>query len=148
MKEHIAGWVTFITGAVISHINDIIGITVLFLLLFVVDFFSGCAASICKKKELRSYKFRWSFVKTFCYGGTFFFTYAFGILRGQEEFFEPILNVQIYVAAYIECVSILENMMVIFPGNLFFKYLHYMLTVQWIKKISGLKEAIKEHKKD
>ena len=146
MKEHIKEWLVFVGGAIVVHMNDIIGITVIFLLLFVIDFVTGITASLSKKKKIRSYKLRWSFVKMLCYLGTFAFTQILGIIIDQKVFFEQVLNLQIYVAAYIECVSILENMTVIFPNNLFFKWIHYMLTVEWIKKISGLKEFLKEHK--
>lgn len=146
MKEHVKEWLIFIGGAILACANDIIGVIVVFSLLFAIDFITGIAASFCKGGKIESHKSRWGFAKTLCYFGTFGLTLFFKSAGSDPGFFDYVLKLEIYVAAYIECVSILENMVVIFPKHLFFKYLHYMLTIEWVKKISGLKEFLKEHK--
>ena len=49
-----------------------------------------------------------------------------------------------YVALWIEAVSITENLIKIFPRVIFLEYIHFMISTEWVKKISGLANFLKE----
>lgn len=122
----------------------IIGVVILFLILFIADFISGCMASFLTGNKIESYRLRWSFVKTFCYFGTFVFTVISGLCLNKLPFFINIMKLEVYVALWIEAVSITENLIKIFPGVIFLEYMHFMISSEWVKKISGLTNFLKE----
>ena len=147
LKEYLLRWMLFAGGTLAAHASTFIGITILFLVIFVIDFITRCIASFLRGKQIESYKLRWSFVKTFCYFGTFVFTALTGICVNNVDVFLEILKLQVYVALWIECVSITENLIKIFPGVIFLEYLHFMISSEWVKKLSGLANYLKEKEK-
>ena len=54
------------------------------------------------------------------------------------------MKLEVYVALWIEAVSITENLIKIFPGVIFLEYMHFMISSEWVKKISGLTNFLKE----
>ena len=135
MEQYIHKWLLFSAGAITAYMSDIIGIVILFLILFIADFVTGCVASFLTGNKIESYRLRWSFVKTFCYFGTFVFTVISGLC---------LMKLEVYVALWIEAVSITENLIKIFPGVVFLEYMHFMVSSEWVKKISGLANFLKE----
>lgn len=144
MEQHLHKWVLFAVGATVSYMSDFIGIVVLFLVVFMLDFLTGCVASFLTGHRIRSYRLRWSFVKTTCYFGAFAFTVLTGICTNNLDMFMNIVKLEVYVALWVEAVSITENLMKIFPEVLFLEYLHFMISSEWVKKISGLANFLKE----
>lgn len=144
MKEQFAKWIIFASGAVTVYMNEFIGIVVLFLILFISDFMTGCVASFVCGNKIESYRLRWSFVKTFCYFGTFVFTILIGVCTNNLTFFVDMVKFEVYVALWIEAVSITENLIKIFPKVIFLEYMHFMISTEWVKKISGLTNFFKE----
>ena len=136
MEQYIHKWLLFSAGAITAYMSDIIGIVILFLILFIADFVTG--------NKIESYRLRWSFVKTFCYFGTFVFTVISGLCLNKLPFFINIMKLEVYVALWIEAVSITENLIKIFPGVVFLEYMHFMVSSEWVKKISGLANFLKE----
>jgi len=45
MEQYIHKWLLFSAGAITAYMSDIIGIVILFLILFIADFVTGCVAS-------------------------------------------------------------------------------------------------------
>ena len=144
MEQHLHKWFLFFAGAVTAYMSDFIGIVLLFLILFVTDFVTGCLASFMTGNKIESYRLRWSFVKTFCYFGTFVFTVFTGVCINKLSFFIGIVKLEVYVALWIEAVSIMENLIKIFPKVIFLEYIHFMISTEWVKKISGLTNFLKE----
>ena len=144
MEQYIHKWLLFSAGAVTAYMSDIIGVVILFLILFIADFISGCMASFLTGNKIESYRLRWSFVKTFCYFGTFVFTVISGLCLNKLPFFINIMKLEVYVALWIEAVSITENLIKIFPRVIFLEYIHFMISTEWVKKISGLTNFLKE----
>ena len=144
MKEQFTRWLMFSSGATAVYMNEFIGIFVLFAALFVTDFITGCVASFRAGDKIESYKLRWSFVKTLCYFGTFAFTLLAGVCVNNITLFINIVKLEVYVALWIEAVSITENLLKIFPGVLFLEYIHFMLSSEWVKKLSGMTNFLKE----
>lgn len=144
MEQHLHKWFLFSMGSVTAYMSDFIGIILLFLILFVADFITGCLASFMTGSKIESYRLRWSFVKTFCYFGTFVFTVFVGVCVNKLSFFIGIVKLEVYVALWIEAVSITENLIKIFPKVIFLEYIHFMISTEWVKKISGLTNFLKE----
>lgn len=144
--DMVGRWAAFAFGAIISQANDIIGILAVFIVVFVLDLITGLAKSIITGVKIESYKLRWSFAKTCCYLLTFAFTMFTGICVGAIDGAGAVLKVEVYTALWIELLSITENMTRIFPGVSLWGFLHHMLAFEWIKKVTGLADYLKEQK--
>lgn len=145
--------------AVFTNNADAIGFSMLLSLgLVILDFFTGLGASFCEGKSIQSKRLRWSFAKTLVYGGVLIFTLAIGVilhliaeLANTEKTSITtlittltIVKLETYVISYIEVLSNVENLRRIFPNNVFLKYLHWILSVEIIKKIPKYSEFLKE----
>lgn len=142
----IYSWLIYVGGAIIAYNHELIGIGVLFIFFFVSDFFTGFFASLKQGKGFQSSKARWSFAKAFCYFGTFAVIVFLGITLKKMDLFMNVLNVAVWSATWFECISNLENLLILFPNNRFLKFMHYILAVEWVKKIPGLSDFLKEEK--
>ena len=60
MEQYIHKWLLFSAGAITAYMSDIIGIVILFLILFIADFVTGCVASFLTGNKIESYRLRWS----------------------------------------------------------------------------------------
>jgi hypothetical protein len=143
----IRGWTIYATGAIVAYGQELTGIMLLFLFFFVPDFFTGFFASLKQGKGFRSSKARWSFVKSLCYFGTFATITFMGVALNETDMFMNALKVAVYSAVWFECVGNLENLLILFPENRHLRFLHYMLAVEWIKKIPGLSGFLKENRR-
>lgn len=148
MKDLVLKWMTFAAGLIYTQVQDIIGVVMLFMAFFVLDIFTGISASMVEGQGIKSRKLRWAFIKTLCYLGTFAFTLFIGVCINELEKIEYIFKVQLYFAAWTECVSNLENLMRIAPNMALWRYLHHMLTFEWVQKIPGLANYIKKREDD
>ncbi|MFV0397935.1 MAG: phage holin family protein [Bacteroidales bacterium] len=139
-------WMIYMGGAVLAYNNELIGIFILFAFFFITDFISGFLASVKMGHGFKSSKARWSFAKSFCYFGSFSVIVFMGIALRQADFFLGALKVAVYSATWFECVSNLENLLILFPDNRFLRFIYYILAVEWVKKIPGLSNFLKEEK--
>lgn len=135
----------------------IVSIT-LAVLLVVIDFASGVAASmLVDHVGIKSKRLRWSFAKTAVYSITILGTLCIGVFLhlistyADSSAGNTVINwtlagvkYEAYVASWVEIVSILENLIRIFPTNTFLKFIHYVVAVNFIKKIPLLANYFKE----
>lgn len=142
----IYSWLIYLVGAILAYSHELLGVAILFVFFFLSDFVTGFLASLKQGKGFQSSKARWSFAKSFCYLGTFAVIVFLGITLKKVETFMNILNVAVWSATWFECVSNLENLLILFPDNRFLKFMHYILAVKWVKKIPGLSDFLKEEK--
>ncbi len=142
-----------------QNMQTVVVACTLALLLVVIDFGTGVAASkIVDGIGIKSKKLRWSFAKLVVYVSAIAATLAVGIfLHMIDVFISPTsgrsdiltltliaVKYEAYVVAWIEIVSNLENLLRIWPDNKFLKYLHFVVSVDFIKKIPRLTDALKE----
>lgn len=139
-------WTVYVIGAILSYNFELIGISFLFIFFFIIDFITGFLASLKQGKGFQSSKARWSFAKAFCYFGTFAVIVFLGLTLKKMEFMMNVLNVAVWSATWFECISNLENLLILFPENRYLKFIHYILAVDWVKKIPGLSDFLKEEK--
>lgn len=124
-----------------------------------IDFLTGVSASFWVDGiGIKSRRLRWSFAKTLIYTFVMLSTLGIGVfLHLIDDFISPtphrsdILTVTLvcvkyeaYVASWIEVVSILENLLRMSPNNRFLKYIHYIVAVEFVKKIPKLADVLKD----
>lgn len=145
--------------AAFSDNADAVGFAIILAAALVVaDYITGIAASLYEGKGIVSKRMRWSFAKLTIYIITIIGTMFIGVLLHLiQVIIEPettktsvliatltILKFEAYVIAWIELLSNIENALRIFPKNIFLKFLHWILSVEAVKKIPKLAEFLKE----
>lgn len=128
--------------------------------LVVIDFITGVSASwFVDHRGIESKKLRWSFAKLLVYVMVIMATLAIGIfLHLIDNFITPTpgrsdiltltlvcVKYEAYVVAWVEIVSNIENCLRIWPDNKLLKYIHFVVSVDFIKKIPNLANALKEN---
>lgn len=130
--------------------------------LVAVDFVTGVFASKREGRaiKIRSKRMRWSLAKILVYSGCLLLTILVGLgLHAMEIILSNGINkvetnvliftlycvrVEAYFICWIESVSIIENLRRRFPDNMLLKFLHYIIAVEFIKKIPKLENFLKE----
>ncbi len=144
ITTYITRYTLFAIGLISTYINEFIGVSILFIIVFVIDFVTGTLASFRSGHKIESNRLRWSFAKTVCYLGTFAFTLLCGVFLDRTDTFVEVVKIEEYIAIWIEATSITENLIILFPGFEFFKVMNFMLSTVWVKKISGMMDYLKE----
>lgn len=142
-----------------QNVDAVIFSLVLAFVLVGIDFLTGVSASLwVDGVGIKSKRLRWSFVKTLVYTLVMLSTLGIGVfLHLIDDFISPTphrsdiltatlvcVKYEAYVAAWVEVVSILENLLRMFPDNRFLKYIHYIVAVEFVKKIPKLTEVLKD----
>lgn len=126
--------------------------------LVMADYVTGITASLYEGKKIVSKRMRWSFAKLVIYVVSVVGTLFTGVLLHLIEcliypdvtqtgiliFTLTAIKIESYIIAWVETVSNIENVRRIFPKNLFLKYLHWILSVEIVKKIPKFTEFLKE----
>jgi hypothetical protein len=55
-----------------------------------------------------------------------------------------VAKIEVWCIVYIEGLSIIENLLELFPGDKFLKFLHYLLSVEFLKYVPVLSNFLKE----
>lgn len=127
--------------------------------LIALDFITGVWKSKVSKVKVKiwSKRMRWSVVKVFIYVGALFFTACLGaglycidfIINSAKD--NQILNYTLFIVKYmtyiiswIETVSIIENGRKINPNSTFLKIIHYLVAIEFIRRIPKLHKVIRE----
>ena len=139
----------------LSYFQPILGVVVVFIALFGVDFVTGLLASFSKGQKFKSWKARESFFKLLVYVGCFMLIISVGrelheVDPQSDEFGKmlTVLKIVIYVAIWFEAKSNAENLRILFPKNRFVAFLDYVLGVEFVNKIPWLKNFLDKEKKD
>jgi phage-related holin len=140
-------YLIFLAGCIAAYFEPIAALLVLVASLFVVDFVTGVLKSVkmTGKLSLKSKKLRWSFVKMFVYMSvmaiTFYVCEAMGL---SDETAISVVKVEVWMVVYIEGLSIVENLEAIFAKDRFLKFLHYLLSVEFLKYVPFVSKFLKE----
>jgi phage-related holin len=137
-------YLLFIGGCVAAYFEPIAGITLVVVVLFVLDFFTGIGKALKSGDRIRSGKLKWSLYKLLTYLGvmtlTFFISESMGLGRGTGV---AVVKVEVWFIIYIEGLSIIENLQVI-KDNRYLQFIHYLLAVEFLKKFAVLGDFLKE----
>jgi len=137
-------YLVFGLTTVLAYFEPLYGLFVLVIGIFVADFFTGWAKSIVitKKIGLLSKKLRWSFVKMVVYLALIAFT--FYICSAMEVDWKGAVKIEVWWIIYTEGLSIVENLMVVFPHFSLLRFLHYLLAIEFLKVMPMIANYLKE----
>jgi phage-related holin len=137
----------FAAGCVAAYFEPIRALLVLVTALFVADFLTGIVKSrkLYGCWSLQSKRLRWSFVKMFVYMAVMALTFgvceAMMLSRGTGL---AVVKIEVWCIVYVEGLSIIENLLTLFPDDKFLKFLHYLLSVEFLKYVPVLNDFLKE----
>jgi phage-related holin len=137
----------FALGCVLTYFEPIQGLLFLVLALFFLDFVTGVIKSrkINRKWSLTSRKLRWSFVKMFVYMAVMAITFhVCEAMQLDKETALLAVKIEVWCIVYIEGLSIVENLQILLPDDRFLKFLHYLLSVEFLKYVPLLNDFLKE----
>ena len=138
----------FIAGGLMAYFKPIEPLILLVVVLFCTDFALGVCKSIRLKgcwKGLASFKLRWSLAKAAVY--LLVVSYTFFICEKMEvsnETIKSVIKLEVWSVVYIEGLSIVENLKVLFPNNKFLDIIHYFLSVEFLKYVPQLANFLKK----
>jgi hypothetical protein len=137
----------FCLSTIATYFEPILPLLVLVLVLFSFDFVTGVWKSLKTGVKIESYKLARSFGKLLCYllpmTLTFFTCEAMGL---SDDTAIAVVKVEVWAAIYVEGLSIVENLRVIYPRNSFLGYLYYLLSVEFLKVVPRLSNYFKQEK--
>jgi phage-related holin len=140
-------YLLFLAGSIAAYFEPIKFLLVLVAALFILDFITGVIKSrkINKTWALKSKKLRWSFVKMFVYMCVMALTFfVCNVMQVEKPVSLSVVKVEVWCIVYIEGLSIVENLLVLFPDDKFLKFLHYLLSVEFLKHVPMLSNFLKE----
>jgi phage-related holin len=140
-------YILFLSGGICSYFGPLGFLFKLVLILFIIDFVTGIIKSVKLNKALkiRSKRLRWSFVKMLVYMFVMALTfYVCGSMQLDSEITLSVVKLEAWCIVYIEGLSIVENLKLIFPDDKFLKFIHYALSVEFLKYVPILSSFIKE----
>jgi phage-related holin len=147
MKNELLKYMVFAVTSIAAYFEPINGLLILVATLFVADFITGVLKSVklTGSLSLKSKKLRWSFVKMFVYmavmGVTFYVCEAMGL---SDDTAISVVKIEVWMVVYIEGLSIVENLKTIFTKDKFLNFLHYMLSVEFLKYVPFVSKFLKE----
>jgi phage-related holin len=140
-------YLVFLAGAIAAYFEPINALLMLVCALFVLDFATGVIKSrkVNNTWQLKSKKLRWSFVKMLVYMSVMAITfYVCEAMRLSDDTAVSIVKVEVWMIVYIEGLSIIENLRTIFPNDKFLKFMHYLLSVEFLKYVPIVSNFLKE----
>jgi phage-related holin len=140
-------YLVFLAGCIAAYFEPIKVLVYLTILLFVIDFLTGVAKSVkvTGTFALKSKRLRWSFVKAAVYLAVMLLTFAVCEMLGLSvETGISAVRVEAWCIVYIEGLSIVENLLALFPTDKFLMFLHYLLSVEFLKYVPMLNSFLKE----
>jgi hypothetical protein len=140
-------YLLFIGGCVAAYFEPVQEILILVTGLFAVDFITGVLKShkVNGTWALKSKKLRWSFVKMFVYLAIMALTFVVcEMMQLSVDSGLSVVKIEVWCIVYIEGLSIIENLLVLFSGDKFLKFLHYLLSVEFLKYVPVLSNFLKE----
>lgn len=145
--NNILKYIIFIAGCFATYFEPIAALLVLIATLFVLDFITGVLKQVklTGKLLLKSRKIRWSFVKMFVYMAVMALTfYVCEAMQLGIETTISVVKIEVWCVIYIEGLSIVENLLVLFPEDKFLRFIHYLLAIEFLKYVPFVSNFLKE----
>jgi hypothetical protein len=140
-------YILFVAGCLAAYFEPLGFLLRLVAALFFADFVSGFVKSRkhCGRWMFRSKKLRWSFVKMFVYMCVMALTfYVCEAMQPERDTGLSAVKIEVWCIVYIEGLSIVENLRVLFPNDKFLQFIHYLLSIEFLKYIPLLNHFLKE----
>ncbi|MDR0602762.1 MAG: phage holin family protein [Bacteroidales bacterium] len=141
-------YLLFVATSVGAYFEPINALLILVAALFIFDFITGVLKSVklTGTLSLKSKKLRWSFVKMFVYMTVMAITfYVCEAMKLSKDTSISVVKIEVWMIVYIEGLSIVENLKTIFKDDKFLNFLHYMLSVEFLKYIPFVSKFLKEN---
>jgi phage-related holin len=145
--DSIFKYLVFAITAVASYFEPVGGLVALVLVLFAADFVTGFIKSVkvTRKVSVKSKKLRWSVVKMFVYLSVIALTFFIcEIMSVGIDATLAAVKIEVWCIVYIEGLSIVENLQIIFPDDKFLGFLHYLLAIEFLKYVPALANFLKD----
>ena len=139
----------FICTAVWAYYINVHTLVYLLLGMWIADFICGYAKYVKETHtwNICSFRFRWSGAKLFVYIGITALIFFVGdMMRYDAETLFEVSRVWIWCCVYAEGLSIVENLLVVFPDNKALLILHWFLSVKFLTFIPKLSDYLKDKK--
>jgi phage-related holin len=143
-------YIVFVIGCIGAYFEPVQALLLLVITLFVFDFFTGIAKSrkTSGRWMLQSKKLRWSFVKMFVYLAIMALTFnVCEATRLSDAVALSVVKVEVWCIVYVEGLSIIENLLVVFPEDKFLRFMHYWFSVEFLRYFPLISGFFKEREK-
>jgi phage-related holin len=143
-------YLIFLAGCVGAYFEPIRLLVVLVVMLFCLDFATGVwkSVKINRSWEIKSKRLRWSFVKMVVYLSLIALSFVTcGFMQLRVDTAISVAKIEVWAIVYVEGLSIVENLLVIYPKDKFLRFLHYLLSVEFLKFIPIFGKFLKEEDK-
>ncbi|MDR2286829.1 MAG: phage holin family protein [Prevotellaceae bacterium] len=144
---NIVKYAVFVITLGMTYFEPIHGLLLLVAILFTVDFVTGFIKSVKTTHAIcvKSKRLRWSAVKMCVYLSIMALTFFICRIMGIElDATLSVIKIEVWCIVYIEGLSIVENLQVIFPNDKFFSMIHELLAIEFLKYIPILSSFLKE----
>jgi hypothetical protein len=134
-------------GCAFAYFEPLKWMVIIILLLFSIDFLTGYGKNVYLRHQwcLCSKKLRWSFVKMFVYIFLMLLIFLIAEKMGiSTEMSVYAVKVAMWMVIYVEGLSIVENLGEIWPDDRVLKFLHFLLSVEFVDRIPLLYNFLKE----
>ena len=146
--KHAVKYLLFLAGCIGSYLEPVKPLFFAVILLFTADFITGVVKSRkhSGRWQLRSGRLRWSFVKMFIYMSVMALTFAIcELVQIGADIAVSAVKIEVWCIIYIEGLSIIENLLALFPEDRFLRFLRFLLAVEFLKYIPLLSAFLKEN---
>lgn len=147
--EDFKGFAIGIAGALLAYLNPLQGDFYALLLIFLLNFLTGLLSSFCVYKEKWKFSKAWKCIKEsavfFVLIGSIFFI---GEKKGNAEGAMQCVTFVTYSVVYFYSVNILRNLKLLFPKNSAISFLYDIISIEFSKKIPGLKNYLQKNENE
>lgn len=140
--------VTF-TSALLAFMQPVENAVNLLLFLFVGNLLVGIFHDIfINRNRFHFKKFIWACVEFLIYVGIVCGIYIIGHFQGDKDEAQYIIKIISYLFIYAYSTNILKNLLLIRPESIVLKFLYFIISLAFVKRIPYLTEFLKQNKNE
>lgn len=134
-----------VCSALLAFLEPIQNTVYLLLFLYVINLASGIWKDVfINRNRFYFKKFVWSCLEFLVYVGIVCGIYVIGFFQNDRMEAQYIIKVISYLYIYAYSTNILKNLILIFPNSMTLKFMYYVLSFEFIKKIPFLSDFLKQ----
>jgi len=136
-------------SAIIAFLQPVGNTIYLLLFLFIANLLVGTFHDIVINiSRFKFRKFIWACGEFLIYVGIVCAIYIIGFFQNDKMEAQYIIKVISYLFIYAYSTNILKNLLLMRPDNLVFKFLYYVFSLAFVKRIPYLSEFLKQNEND
>jgi len=138
-----------VTSAILAFMQPVENAIYLLLFLFLVNLVTGIFHDIIINRDRFHFKkFIWACVEFLIYVGIVCGIYIIGHFQGDKNEAQYIIKVISYLFIYAYSTNILKNLLLIRPESIVLKFLYFIISLAFVKKIPYWAEFLKHNRDD